>query len=168
VVLERKIKEVLLPSLEAIGFSLVRIRIMGGGENRTLQLMIDRLDEQPVSIEDCALVSRNASALLDVEDPINGAYMLEVSSPGIDRPLTKERDFERYVGFEAKLELRDVQDGQRRFQGRLLGCENGVVKLLTEAGETSLSFGTITAAKLILTDELVAAHKRQVASAVVN
>ena len=167
-VLESKIKEVLVPSLEAMGFSLVRIRIMGGGENRTLQLMIDRLDEQPVSIEDCALVSRNASALLDVEDPINGAYMLEVSSPGIDRPLTKERDFERYVGFEAKLELRDVQDGQRRFRGRLLGCENGVVKLLTEAGETSLSFGTITAAKLILTDELVAAHKRQVASAVVN
>ena len=167
-VLERKIKEVLLPSLEAIGFSLVRIRIMGGGENRTLQLMIDRLDEQPVSIEDCALVSRNASALLDVEDPINGAYMLEVSSPGIDRPLTKERDFERYVGFEAKLELRDVQDGQRRFQGRLLGCENGVVKLLTEAGETALSFGTITAAKLILTDELVAAYERQVADAVVN
>lgn len=167
-VLESKIKEVLVPSLEAMGFSLVRIRIMGGGENRTLQLMIDRLDEQPVSIEDCALVSRNASALLDVEDPINGAYMLEVSSPGIDRPLTKERDFERYVGFEAKLELRDVQDGQRRFRGRLLGCENGVVKLLTEAGETSLSFGTITAAKLILTDELVAAHERQVADAVVN
>lgn len=167
-VLERKIKEVLLPSLEAIGFSLVRIRIMGGGENRTLQLMIDRLDEQPISIEDCAFVSRNVSALLDVEDPINGAYMLEVSSPGIDRPLTKERDFERYVGFEAKLELRDVQDGQRRFQGRLLGCENGVVKLLTEAGETSLPFGTITAAKLILTDELVAAHERQVAGTVVN
>ena len=167
-VLERKIKEVLLPSLEAIGFSLVRIRIMGGGENRTLQLMIDRLDEQPISIEDCAFVSRNVSALLDVEDPINGAYMLEVSSPGIDRPLTKERDFERYVGFEAKLELRDVQDGQRRFQGRLLGCENGVVKLLTEAGETSLSFGTIAAAKLILTDELVAAYERQVADAVVN
>ena len=167
-VLESKIKEVLVPSLEAMGFSLVRIRIMGGGENRTLQLMIDRLDEQPVSIEDCALVSRNASALLDVEDPINGAYMLEVSSPGIDRPLTKERDFERYVGFEAKLELRDVQDGQRRFRGRLLGCENGVVKLLTEAGETSLSFGTIAAAKLILTDELVAAHERQVADAVVN
>ena len=88
--------------------------------------------------------------------------MLEVSSPGIDRPLTKERDFERYVGFEAKLELRDVQDGQRRFRGRLLGCENGVVKLLTEAGETSLSFGRIAAAKLILTDELVAAHERQV------
>ena len=167
-VLESKIKEALVPSLEAMGFSLVRIRIMGGGENRTLQLMIDRLDEQPISIEDCAFVSRNVSALLDVEDPINGAYMLEVSSPGIDRPLTKERDFERYVGFEAKLELRDVQDGQRRFRGRLLGCENGVVKLLTEAGETSLSFGTITAAKLILTDELVAAHKRQVASAVVN
>ena len=167
-VLESKIKEVLVPSLEAMGFSLVRIRIMGGGENRTLQLMIDRLDEQPVPIEDCALVSRNASALLDVEDPINGAYMLEVSSPGIDRPLTKERDFERYVGFEAKLELRDVQDGQRRFRGRLLGCENGVVKLLTEAGETSLSFGTIAAAKLILTDELVAAHERQVADAVVN
>ena len=167
-VLESKIKEVLVPSLEAMGFSLVRIRIMGGGENRTLQLMIDRLDEQPISIEDCALVSRNASALLDVEDPINGAYMLEVSSPGIDRPLTKERDFERYAGFEAKLELRDVQDGQRRFRGRLLGCENGVVKLLTEAGETSLPFGTITAAKLILTDELVAAHERQVAGTVVN
>ena len=167
-VLESKIKEVLLPSLEAMGFSLVRIRIMGGGENRTLQLMIDRLDEQPISIEDCALVSRDASVLLDVEDPINGAYMLEVSSPGIDRPLTKERDFERYVGFEAKLELRDVQDGQRRFRGRLLGCKNGVVKLLTEAGETSLPFGTITAAKLILTDELVAAHERQVADTVVN
>ncbi|MDB3952855.1 ribosome maturation factor RimP [Alphaproteobacteria bacterium] len=167
-VLESKIKELLVPSLEAMGFSLVRIRITGGGENRTLQLMIDRLDEQPISIEDCALVSRNASVLLDVEDPINGAYMLEVSSPGIDRPLTKERDFERYVGFEAKLELRDVQDGQRRFRGRLLGCENGVVKLLTEAGETSLPFGTITAAKLILTDELVAAHERQVAGTVVN
>ena len=167
-VLESKIKEALVPSLEAMGFSLVRIRIMGGGENRTLQLMIDRLDEQPISIEDCAFVSRNVSALLDVEDPINGAYMLDVSSPGIDRPLTKERDLERYAGFEAKLELRDVQDGQRRFRGRLLGCENGVVKLLTEAGETSLSFGRIAAAKLILTDELVAAHERQVADAVVN
>ena len=166
--LESKIEELIGPSLEAMGFLVVRIRIMGGGESRTLQIMIDRCDEQPISVEDCTLVSRNASALLDVEDPINGAYLLEVSSPGIDRPLTKERDFERYAGFEAKVELQDVQDGQRRFRGRLLGCENGFVKLLTEVGETSLPFGTIAAAKLVLTDELVAAHERQVAGIAVN
>lgn len=167
-VLESKIEELIGPSLEAMGFLVVRIRIIGGGENKTLQIMIDRTDEQPISVDDCALASRNASAILDVDDPINGAYLLEVSSPGIDRPLTKERDFERYAGFEAKVELQDVQDGQRRFRGRLLGCADGVVKLLTETGETSLPFGTIAAAKLVLTDELVAAHEREMAGTAVN
>ena len=166
--LEGKIEELIGASLEAMGFLVVRIRIMGAVGNRTLQIMIERCNEEPISVEDCERVSRNVSALLDVEDPINGAYLLEVSSPGVDRPLIKERDFDKYAGFEAKVELRDVQDGQRRFRGRLLGCQNGVVKLSTEAGETLLPIGKIATAKLVLTDELVAAHELQMAETVVN
>ena len=166
--LEGKIEELIGPSLEAMGFLVVRIHIMGAGGNRTLQIMIERCDEEPISVEDCELVSRNVSVLLDVEDPINAAYLLEVSSPGVDRPLIKERDFERYAGFEAKVELRDAEDGQRRFRGRLLGCQNGVVKLSTEAGETLLPICRIAAAKLVLTDELLAAHELQMVDTVAN
>jgi ribosome maturation factor RimP len=160
---ETKIEELIEASLEAMGFMVVRIRLMGSNQ-KTLQIMIDRSDNQAISVEDCALVSRTVSAVLDVEDPINGAYVLEVSSPGIDRPLTRETDFVRYAGFDARVELQEVQDGQRRFRGRLLGCKDGVVKLMTDQGEALVPFVTIAAAKLILTDELIAAYEDQMAA----
>ncbi|MDA0656480.1 MAG: ribosome maturation factor RimP [Proteobacteria bacterium] len=164
---ETKIEELIEASLEAMGFLVVRIRLMGSNQ-KTLQIMIDRSDNQAVSVEDCASVSRTVSAVLDVEDPINGAYLLEVSSPGIDRPLTRETDFVRYAGFDARVELQELQDGQRRFSGRLLGCEDGVVKLMTDQGEAFLPFVTIAAAKLILTDDLVAAYENQTAASAGN
>ncbi|HAA93659.1 MAG TPA: ribosome maturation factor RimP [Rhodospirillaceae bacterium] len=144
-----------------MGFELVRVRLMGSADRRTLQIMIDRTDEGPISVEDCALASRQLSAVLDVEDPISGTYVLEVSSPGIDRPLTKERDFERFAGFEAKVELQESQDGQRRFRGRLKGCEDGIVTMMTEKGEATLPVTDIATAKLVLTDDLIAAHENQ-------
>ena len=159
--IEREVEDLLSPSLDALGFEVVRVRLMGGGDRRTVQIMIDRIDERPISVDDCALASRQLSAVLDVEDPISGTYVLEVSSPGIDRPLTKERDFVRFAGFEAKVELERAQEGQKRFRGRVLGCEDGVVTLMTEKGEAALPVGGIAAAKLVLTDELIAAHENQ-------
>lgn len=154
--------------LEAIGYQLVRVRLTGARANRTLQIMIERLDEGPVTVDDCAAVSRHVSAVLDVEDPIDDTYMLEVSSPGIDRPLTRERDFARFAGFEAKVELAALQDGRRRFRGRLLGCEDGLVKLMTDEGEATLPFEAIATAKLVLTDELIAAYEGRTAEGAVN
>lgn len=159
--IERDLEDVIAPSLDALGFEVVRVRLMGGAERRTVQIMIDRSDEQPISVDDCALASRQLSAVLDVEDPISGTYVLEVSSPGIDRPLTKERDFVRFAGFDAKVELQEAQNGQKRFRGRLMGCDDGVVTLLTDKGEATLPVDGIAAAKLVLTDELIAAHENQ-------
>ena len=117
----QRIAEIVGPSLEAMGYDLVRIRLVGGQPRPTLQVMAERRDEAGMTVDDCAAISRTVSALLDVEDPISGAYMLEVSSPGIDRPLTRPADYDRYQGFEAKLELRQAHDGRRRFRGRILG-----------------------------------------------
>jgi len=110
-------------------------------------------------VDDCAEISHVVSALLDVEDPITEAYSLEVSSPGIDRPLTRLKDFERFAGFEAKMELRRPHEGRKRFRGRLAGVrEGGLVAIrLDDGSEPALPFDEISSAKLILTDELIAA-----------
>src|SRR5690606_13434902 len=121
------------------------------------QIMAERMDEAGMTVDDCAEISRTVSALLDVEDPIHGAYILEVSSPGIDRPLTRPRDYERFKGFEARVELQTSQDGRRRFRGRILGIEDGIVRLVSEDGEVALPYAAIDNAKLMLTDDLLAA-----------
>ena len=111
-------------------------------------------------IEGCAEISRAISVLLDVEDPISEAYDLEVSSPGIDRPLTREKDFDRWAGFEAKVELEEAVEGQRRYRGKLLGMKEGIILLQESADKRwELPFADLRKAKLILTDELIAASQ---------
>ena len=145
------------PTLNGMGYELVRVQFGGGDRRPTLQIMAERVDRRAMAVEDCAEISRVLSALLDVEDPVQGAYMLEVSSPGIDRPLLRPADYERFAGFEARLELRQPVDGRRRFRGRLAGVENGCVRVVEPAGEFRLPLEEISKAKLVLTDELLAA-----------
>ena len=150
-----QIAGIIEPSLAAMGYRLVRVALTSTGR-ATLQVMAEREDEAPMSVEDCAEISRSISALLDVADPIAGAYTLEVSSPGIDRPLVRPEDYERFAGFEAKVELAQPLDGRKRFRGRLLGRTASGARLLAEAGEVVLPFETIQRAKLVLNDELIA------------
>jgi ribosome maturation factor RimP len=147
------------PSLEAMGYHLVRV-VITSGRRATLQVMVERADEAPMTVEDCAVVSRSLSAVLDVADPIAGAYDLEVSSPGIDRPLVRLSDFDRFAGHEAKIELSGPRDGRKRFRGTLLGTRGEAIRLLTAAGETQLPFAAVARAKLVLTDALLAAHRQ--------
>ncbi len=152
-----QIEALIAPSLEALGYEIVRAMIMGGSDNPTLQIMAERSADGGMEVGDCAKVSRTISALLDVEDPIAGAYTLEVSSAGLDRPLTRFKDFERFAGFEAKIEMADLVNGRKRFLGRLLGVDGGKVLIDTDEGEQRLTFEGIAKAKLLLTDELIAA-----------
>jgi ribosome maturation factor RimP len=114
-----------------------------------------------MTVEDCAEISRTVSALLDVADPIVGAYTLEVSSPGIDRPLIRREDFARFAGFEAKIELNAPQDGRRRFRGKLLGVEGDAVRLLVDDAPVALPLAAVARAKLVLTDALLAASRAE-------
>ncbi len=149
-----KIERLLQPSLDMMGYEIVRVLVMGK-HTPTLQIMAERKDGQTMTVEDCADISRQISAVLDVEDPIRSAYTLEVSSPGLDRPLTRPKDYQRFAGYEARLETRQPIDGRRKFTGKLLGIEGEVVKLKDDAGEVSLPYAQIHKAKLVLTDELL-------------
>jgi ribosome maturation factor RimP len=156
-----RIVSVIEPSLADLGYEIVRVHYRTAGRS-VLQIMIDRADGAEVTIDDCTLASRTVSALLDVADPIAEAYELELSSPGIDRPLTRAKDFASFAGYEAKLELKQAVDGRRRLRGRLLGLEGDVVKLDESEAETELElpFSDIAKAKLVLTDELIAAAQK--------
>ncbi|CAO3372028.1 ribosome maturation factor RimP [Azospirillum sp. YIM DDC1] len=155
-----RIEQIITPSVEAMGYELVRVQLTGG-QRMVLQVMAERADGAPMTVEDCADISRAISAVLDVEDPIKSAYTLEVSSPGIDRPLTRLKDFERFAGFEAKLETRLAVDGRKRFKGMLKGVEDGLVCIESEQGAARLEFDNILRAKLVLTDELIRASQGQ-------
>jgi ribosome maturation factor RimP len=154
------IESLVAPSLQAEGFDIVRV-LFSGDRRPKLQIMVERQDGRAVSVDDCALASRLVSAVLDVEDPVSGSYVLEVSSPGIDRPLTRLQDFERFAGFEARVELRVPVEGRRRFRGRLMGVEQDRIRLETEQEQVELSFDDIQKAKLVLTDDLIAASQDQ-------
>ncbi len=154
----RRIEEIVTPTIVGMGYELVRISMSRGG---TLQIMIEPADGRPMDVEDCATLSRALSAVLDVEDPISGAYTLEVSSPGIDRPLTREKDYVRWAGHLARVETARPIDGRRRFKGTLLGLENGSVKLKLDDGkEAHLPLSAVSKAKLELTDALLDEHRR--------
>lgn len=146
------------PTVEALGFELVRVTY-GGGRKPTLQVMAERPDGT-MGVDDCAKLSRELSLILDVEDPLPGEYLLEVSSPGVDRPLTRPKDFDRWVGFEVKVELGAQLDGRRRFRGRMTSFDGNVVLLETDEGDVSLDYGEISKAKLLLTDELLEAVQK--------
>ncbi len=150
-----RIARLIEPSLQDMGYNLVRVQLTGG-RRAVLQVMAERSDDGAMDVDDCAALSRTISALLDVEDPIAGAYTLEVSSPGIDRPLVKPDDFDRFAGLEAKLELAAPLDGRKRFRGRLIGMAGDRVAInLGDRGTVELPFADIAQAKLVLTDELI-------------
>jgi len=152
----RRVEKMIEPALADMGFELVRVQ-MFGSKRPTLQIMAERADGSPMTVDHCADISHAVSAVLEVEDPIRDAYTLEVSSPGIDRPLVRPRDFERHTGYEAKIETHRLIDGRRRFQGRILGVADGVVRLAAKDGEIELPFNDVQQAKLVMTDELLAA-----------
>jgi ribosome maturation factor RimP len=153
-----RIAQAIEPSLEAMGYRLVRV-VITSGRRPTLQVMAERRDDQAMTVEDCAQISHSVSAILDVADPIAGAYMLEISSPGIDRPLVRAEDYDRFSGFEASIELARPIEGRKRFRGRLLGTSAESVRLATETGEVKLPLADVARAKLVLTDDLIAAAR---------
>ena len=159
----KRVADLIEPLVEDMGYRLVRVR-MTGSSGSTLQIMADRPDGT-LRVEDCVLISRAVSPVMEVEDPIHGAYELEVSSPGIDRPLVRPSDFERWAGHEAKVEMAEAIEGQRRFRGILEGFEDGEVRLYIDRDEETepvligLAFDRIAQAKLVMTDALIALAK---------
>lgn len=152
---DRRLAGVIAPVVEDLGFELVRVRLMSG-KSRTLQIMAERPDGG-MEVDDCAAISTAVSATLDVEDPIEDAYTLEVSSPGIDRPLTRKKDFSAWRGCEARLETSELIDGRKRFRGTLHGVEEDEVLVEVEEGIVGLKFDWLNDARLVLNDDLLRA-----------
>jgi ribosome maturation factor RimP len=161
--MDRRLADIVQPVIEGLGFELVRIRLMGGA-TRILQIMADK-PEGGIEVDHCGDISTAVSAVLDVEDPIEENYVLEVSSPGIDRPLTRLKDFEMWKGWEARIETTELIDGRRRFKGTLGGVEGEEVLIEIEDGKETVTIGLqfdwLSDAKLILTDELISEMLRQ-------
>jgi ribosome maturation factor RimP len=153
----RRIEDIVAPTIVGMGYELVRVAMSKGG---TLQIMIEPADGRAMDVEACAVLSRALSAVLDVEDPMPGSYTLEVSSPGIDRPLTRPKDFARWAGHIARLETAEPVEGRRRFKGTLLGLEGDLVKLRLEDGkEAEVPLSAVSRAKLEMTDALIEEHR---------
>lgn len=161
--LAQRIDDLVRPAIEGLGFDVVRVRITAQRGTQVLQIMAEpKGDTREMTVEDCAQVSRHVSAILDVEDPISGAYNLEVSSPGIDRPLTSAEDFARYVGHEASVEMEWPVEGRKRFKGGILAVEGDEVRLkLDEKNEAVLEISGMQQAKLALTDALIQEHLKK-------
>lgn len=154
--LVEKITQLIEPVLKDRGFELVRVSYQGNDNNNTLQVMAEHKDGQNMTADDCESLSRALSAILDVEDIIAGRYLLEVTSPGIDRPLVKLQDYDRFKGREAKIETLLPIDGRKRFKGLLKGVQGNQILIDFEGNEIAIDFSAISKAKLVLTDELVA------------
>lgn len=155
--LQERLEGLIAPTIDSMGYELVRV-LLQGKQRLVLQVMAERKDRRAMTVDDCADISRALSAVLDVDDPIDAAYTLEVSSPGIDRPLTRPDDFTRFAGFETRIEMSRPVGDRKRFRGKVLGLdENGRVRLVDETGEHLLPLEDVQKAKLVLTDELVAA-----------
>jgi ribosome maturation factor RimP len=156
---DRALLELIEPVAESIGLAIVRVRLMGGTLRRRLQVMAERPSDHDIAVEECARLSRAISEVLDAADPISGEYLLEVSSPGIDRPLTRLEDFDTFEGFEARLETDRMVEGRKRFKGLVAGVEgdNVCIDLEGEDETALLPFAWLVDAKLVLTDELLKA-----------
>ncbi|MEM9582289.1 MAG: ribosome maturation factor RimP [Pseudomonadota bacterium] len=151
--IDRRLAEIAKPVIEGMGFELVRVRLLTGKED-IVQVMAEK-PEGGIEVDDLGEISTALSAVMDVEDPISGEYNLEVSSPGIDRPLTRLKDFDTWEGYEAKLETDELIDGRRRFKGELAGTDGEDVLINIEEGTVGLNFDWLTDAKLVLTDDLI-------------
>jgi ribosome maturation factor RimP len=147
------LEPILTPAIEAAGYRLVRLRLMGG-KTKTLQIMAERPDGT-MNVEDCATLARALLDFMEADDPLEGDYELEVSSPGIDRPLTRLMDYSRYAGHEAKIELVAPLDGRKRFRGQVLGLDGTDVVIETGGTRVKFPFKGIAEAKLVLTDKLI-------------
>jgi ribosome maturation factor RimP len=157
--LAAEIARIAEPVIEGLGFRLVRVKISGGADGQTVQVMAERPDGT-MAIEDCELVSRDLSAVFDTFDPISAAYRLEISSPGIDRPLVRPSDFEDWAGHEARIELKEPVSGRKRWKGEIEGLTDGEARMVCDIeglGQQTVGFPVelIAEAKLVLTDELV-------------
>ncbi len=152
--IDRRLAGIVTPIIEGMGYELVRIRLMSG-KRVILQIMADK-PEGGIVVDDCAKISLAVSAVLDVEDPIEDEYALEVSSPGIDRPLTRLKDFETFEGYQVKLLTSELIGGRKRFSGELKGVQDGEILIEISEGIIGLQFDWLTEAKLVLTDELIA------------
>lgn len=155
------LEERVAPTLEAMGFEVVRIALTGSAGRKTLQVMADRKDGSQISVDDCAQISHTLSAIFDVEDPVPGSYDLEVSSAGIDRPLTRAKDFAAYAGFEAKIETKTPVAGRKRFRGALGGLAGETVLMTVDGAKMEVPLNAISTAKLVLTDELIEASAKR-------
>ena len=151
--MDKKLAELLNPIFEDLGFEMVRVRLSNGNPS-TLQIMADRLDGQ-IGVDELAEINTSVGTILDVEDPIPENYTLEISSPGIDRPLTRKKDFDSFQGFEAKVETTELIDGRRRFRGVLAGVNNDEVLINLEEGTIGLKFTWLSEARLVLSDDLI-------------
>jgi ribosome maturation factor RimP len=148
------------PEAKSLGFDLVRVAMIGGTSDPTLQVMAERPDTRQLTIDDCAELSRRISEKFDAleadgRDPIDGAYRLEVSSPGIDRPLTRLRDYQDWTGHEARLKLGETVDGAKQVSGIIAGVEGDVIRVASPYGDRAIPFSAIQSAKLLLTDKLI-------------
>lgn len=156
--LEKKIVDLADPVVQDLGFALHTVKIVGQESSYTVQIMAEDRETKNLKVDDAAKISRAISAVMDVEDPINGAYRLEVSSPGIDRQLIHENDFEEYTGFEAKLECSvPAENGQKKFRGILNGLKDGKILITTDQGDAEIPYSSLVKGKLVLTDELIKA-----------
>jgi ribosome maturation factor RimP len=155
---DAELTRIIEPEAQALGLALVRVRMIGGKDDPTLQVMAERPDTRQLTIDDCETLSRRLSDVLDAADPIEGSYRLEVSSPGIDRPLTRLQDFADWQGHEARLTLHEPLNGRRQYNGDLMGIEGETVMIdVRGLGPTGLPFAAIGSAKLVLTDRLIKA-----------
>ena len=146
------------PEVKHLGYDLVRVMMIGGTSDPTLQVMAERHDTRQLDLSDCEKISRRLSELLDLADPIDGSYRLEVSSPGIDRPLTRLKDYGDWKGYDARLTLAEPHDGRKQFTGELRGLEGELVLIRTKNDQShALPFSEISSAKLLLTDKLITA-----------
>lgn len=152
--IDKRLAAIISPVIEDLGCELVRIRLMTG--KRTIMQIMAEKPDGGIEVDDCARISTEVSAILDVEDPIEGDYALEVSSPGIDRPLTRLKDFDAWQGYEAKIETTQLIDGRKRFKGELRGTQDNEVLIEIPEGIIGLEFDWLEDAKLVLTDELIA------------
>jgi len=143
------------PEVKALGFDLVRVAMTGGRSDPTLQIMAERRETRQLNLDDCQAISRRLSDLLDQQDPIDGAYRLEVSSPGIDRPLTRKADYADWAGHEARVKLAEEHEGAKQLSGVIEGIENNIVSIATPKGVREVPFESIASAKLLLTDKLI-------------
>lgn len=152
------------PTAKNLGYRVVRVRVSGNRRKR-LQIMAERLADGQMGIDDCGRLSRALSPVFDLEDPIQGEYDLEISSPGIDRPLMSVEDFRRFIGHDAKLETAAMIDGRRRWKGQIKAVEGDVIVLAAEGGEARLNFAQLSDARLVLTDKLIEEDLRRARAA---